>query len=319
MDWQISIGASPLFWFNDDLPALGASTPLDAALASGRAIGYAGFELGCRFPQTPDALRECLSRHTLRCVAGWHSGDLAQAAESPELSASILAAEIARSTPLLERLSQNGAAVVVYGECADGIQQRELPLARRPRFRSDVAWQTYAARLDAFAEHIQQHYPLRLALHPHAGTYIESPGDVDRIAALTDPDRVWLAFDTGHAYLGGATDPAVLLTRHLPRIAHLHCKDVRTEIAARAANERWSFLKGVVNGVFAPPGGGDLDFAAVLAPLKRAGYRGWIVAEAEQDPTVAPAEDAAVLGYRTLAARIAELDRRAADVEPTAV
>ena len=49
------------------------------------------------------------------------------------------------------------------------------------------------------------------------------------------------------------------------------------------------------------PGDGAVDFRALLAVLRRSGYRGWLVVEAEQDPVVAPAYRYAEMGYRHLA------------------
>jgi len=48
------------------------------------------------------------------------------------------------------------------------------------------------------------------------------------------------------------------------------------------------------------PGDGAIDFDAVLATLRRGGYEGWLVVEAEQDPAVAPSYRYAKLGYETL-------------------
>ena len=48
-----------------------------------------------------------------------------------------------------------------------------------------------------------------------------------------------------------------------------------------------SFLNAVLDGVFTVPGDGAIDFTAVLAALKAADYRGWLVVEAEQDPVKA--------------------------------
>ena len=55
-----------------------------------------------------------------------------------------------------------------------------------------------------------------------------------------------------------------------------------------------------INGTFTVPGDGALDYAAVLSTLKNAGYEGWLVVEAEQDPAVAPSYEYAKKGYDTL-------------------
>ncbi len=96
-----------------------------------------------------------------------------------------------------------------------------------------------------------------------------------------------------------AADPAALLKKHVARVAHVHCKDVRPQVIAQARQGDWSFLQGVVNGIFTVPGDGALDFEAVLRTLRDAGYQGWLVVEAEQDPAIAPGYAYAKKGYET--------------------
>ena len=48
------------------------------------------------------------------------------------------------------------------------------------------------------------------------------------------------------------------------------------------------------------PGDDTIDYDALLATLHTAGYRGWLVVEAEQDPAVAPSYAYAKKGYQTL-------------------
>jgi inosose dehydratase len=93
---------------------------------------------------------------------------------------------------------------------------------------------------------------------------------------------------------------------------HVHCKDVRAQVVASARNERWSFLNGVINGTFTVPGDGVIDFDAVLTTLHRAGYEGWLVVEAEQDPAVAPSYEYAKKGFDTLKGIVDRLNASAA-------
>ena len=85
MTFAARIGINPISWTNDDLPSLGGETPLETALAEGKAIGYEGFELGNKFPRDADALRAVLARHGLACVSGWYSGHLARGTVADEL------------------------------------------------------------------------------------------------------------------------------------------------------------------------------------------------------------------------------------------
>ena len=69
-------------------------------------------------------------------------------------------------------------------------------------------------------------------------------------------------------------------------MAHLHAKNVRPAVMRLAREGDLSFLEAVRRGVFTVPGDdeGGVDFPAVLRVAARAGYEGWIVIEAEQDP-----------------------------------
>ena len=299
--FDVRIGINPISWTNDDLPSLGGETSLETALTEGKKIGYEGFELGNKFPREPSALKAVLASHGLACVSGWYSGELARRSAEEEIAA---------VGPHLDKLAQNGAQVMVYGEVADAVQGAPVALDRRPQFRSDDEWKRYAGRLEIFSRHIADR-GVRMAYHHHMGAYVESPQDVDRLMSLTGPD-VGLLFDTGHMTFAGG-DAAVELKKHVKRVNHVHCKDVRANVAAMARNRRWSFLTSVLNGAFSTPGEGSVDFAAIVAILRDAGYRGWLVVEGEQDPSVAPAYRYAEMAYRYLRALVdGETDDRAA-------
>ncbi|KVA74509.1 myo-inosose-2 dehydratase [Burkholderia ubonensis] len=290
--FEFRIGINPLSWMNDDLPSLGGETPLAVALTEGRDIGYEGFELGNKFPREPQALKALLGEYGLSLVSGWYSGRLAQRSVDDEIAA---------VGPHLDLLAQNGATVMVYGEVADTIQGAPVPLYQRPRFTTDAQWDGYAERLDAFARYTLSR-GVRVAYHHHMGAYVETPADVDRLMAATS-DAVGLLFDAGHITFAGG-DPAEVLKRHIARVCHVHCKDVRPAVIRLARNRNWSFLDAVINGAFTVPGDGAIDFATLIDLLKRHGYRGWLVVEAEQDPVVAPSYAYAQKGYRTLRALV---------------
>jgi inosose dehydratase len=287
-EFEVRIGINPLSWMNDDLPSLGGETPLEVALTEGRAIGYDGFELGNKFPREPEALKALLAQYDLALVSGWYSGRLARRSVEEE---------IASVDAHLELLARNGSTVMVYGEVADSIQGAPQPLYQRPRFFSDAQWDAYAARLDEFARYTLSR-GVRLAYHHHMGAYVETPADVDNLMSRTS-DAVGLLFDAGHITFAGG-DPVTVLDKHIGRVCHVHCKDVRPAVMKLARNRNWSFLDAVIAGAFTVPGDGTVDFPAIIERLKRHGYRGWLVVEAEQDPVIAPSYAYAEKGYLTL-------------------
>ncbi len=143
----------------------------------------------------------------------------------------------------------------------------------------------FAAKLEAFAAYLAGE-GVTLVYHHHMGTIVESPEEIDALMAATGP-HTHLLFDAGHCTFAGG-DPAEVLARHVGRVRHFHAKNVRPDIVARVRSERLSFLQGVVAGAFTVPGDqdGGVDFGPLLNILGQAGYDGWIVIEAEQDPKV---------------------------------
>ncbi|MDH0746792.1 myo-inosose-2 dehydratase [Pseudomonas sp. GD03842] len=300
----IRIGINPISWSNDDLPALGGETPLSTALSEGKAIGYAGFELNGKFPKDARGVADALRPYDLALVSGWYSSGLARRSVAEEIDA------IAGP---LELLKHNGAKVLVYGEVADSIQGQRVRLVERPRWYSDRAWQIYADKLTELARFTLSQ-GVRLAYHHHMGAYVEAPEDIDRLMALTGSE-VGLLFDSGHCYMGGG-DPLQVLRKHVDRVCHVHFKDVRKAVVQLARNQLWSFPDCIVNGTFTVPGDGDIDFAALLDVLLQAGYEGWLVVEAEQDPAVAPSYVYAKKGYDTVRALLSAAQERNAGLHP---
>ena len=126
---------------------------------------------------------------------------------------------------------------MVYGEVTDSIQgQIDTPLDRGRASANDAAWQGLCAPPRRLRRAPAAAYGITLAYHHHMGAYVESPEDIDRLMAADRPAHVGLLFDTGHAFFGGATDPNALLARHLARVVHVHCKDVRPAAVAKARN-----------------------------------------------------------------------------------
>ena len=104
---------------------------------------------------------------------------------------------------------------------------------------------------------------------------------------LTDPELVFLLFDSGHLTFAGI-DPVPVLEKYAHRVKHVHLKDVRLDVYNnRVVPEHMSFLAAVRAGVFTVPGDGDVDFKPIFDILERTGYEGWVVVEAEQDPAKA--------------------------------
>lgn len=282
------VGTQPIAWSNDDFPELGGSTSLEQCLGEMRTAGYAGTELGRKFPRTPPALRAALGPHDLRLISGWHSTHLATRNLGEERDAFLRHLDLLRSC---------GASVVIVAECS----HRTYPQPDQPLdFTSGTPaltageWQALCHGLTEFAA-LARDGGLTLVYHHHLGTVVQSATALEKL--LGDVPTLGLLYDTGHLTAAGI-DPLTVLHRYGPRIGHVHLKNVRTAVLTRARAEAWSFACAVTGGLFTVPGDVDgcVDFASVLAGLAALDYRGWLVVEAEQDPARANP-----LHYATLA------------------
>lgn len=289
----IRFGVSPIAWINDDMPELGAGTSVDSLLADVKAIGFEGVELGGAFPREAGALRRLLDRHGLDLVGGWYSGNLLVRDAEREWAA-------ARTH--LALLKAMGSRVFIFAETSNAIHgDRSKPLAATPRLAAGD-WKQFGARITDFASRVRDE-GMRFAYHHHLGTVVETASDLDRFVENTG-DAAGFTVDTGHAALGGI-DAVATIRAHPRRVAHVHCKDIRSNVFRKVQLSGRSFLEGVLDGMFTVPGDGNLDYAAVMMALAQIGYEGWIIVEAEQDPAKADPRRYQEKGLATLRAEAA--------------
>lgn len=285
---SIRIGINPITWTNDDVPELGGDVPLETCLSEMAQAGFRGTELGGKFPRTSTELARVLNAHHLDLVSGWFDGRILDRSVDEEFE---------HARPHLTLLRDCGARHIVYADTSrgrhDGIFQ---PISKRPKLETEK-WADYGRKVSALAERMAD-FGVGMAFHHHMGTIVETDEEIDLLMRNTS-DAVGLLFDTGHCMFAGG-DPASLLERHLDRVVHFHCKDVRLDILESARRNDMSFMDAVLEGIFTVPGDGSIDFTALLKKLAGRGYEGWVVVEAEQDPKKAHPLTYATMGYRNL-------------------
>jgi len=285
---NVRIGINPLTWSNDDLPALGADIPLETCLSEAAAAGYAGVELGHKFPRQAQILGPILAQHGLALVSGWYSMRLLERDAE---------AEFAAMQSHFDLLSALGSKVMVCAEVTGCVHSDiNSCLSGRPQLPKN-AFDTLASRLSELAKRMRE-CGMRLAYHHHMGTVVQSEAEIDTLMESCTPE-VELLLDTGHLTFAGG-DPVRVATRYASRIAHVHCKDIRPDVLRRVLNRDTSFLEAVLQGVFTVPGDGSIDYDKVFVPLRKSNYAGWLVVEAEQDPAIADPVTYATKGYATL-------------------
>lgn len=282
-------GVSPIAWCNDDMRELGGDTTLDELLTDVRDIGFDGVELGNKFPRDPEVLAPIMANYGLDIVGGWYSSNLLVRDADAEIAA------LAKHLALLEYMD---SSVFILAETSNAVHgdRTGSRLDTHPVLPA-ADWKPFGERLNTVARFITDR-GLRFAYHHHLGTVVETKDELERFFDATG-DHVGLVLDTGHALFGGI-EPIDVIKARPERVAHVHCKDVRTAKYDAFLANGTSFLNGVVGGMFTAPGDGDYDYAPFMRALADMDYSGWIVIEAEQDPAIANPRDYSQLGLDTL-------------------
>lgn len=273
---MIHYGTNPIAWANDDDQSIGADIPTERILTeAGIEIGFDGIENGHRWPDDPKELKALLGKYGLKFISGWYSTEL--------LTRSV-EDEIAAFQPHLAKLKENGCTVCVTAETSNAIHGSDKPLTEKPNLTSEEMM-AFGAKMEAFAAYMAGE-GIHLAYHHHMGTVVQTPEEINAFMAATGP-ATKLLFDAGHCAFGGG-DTIAVLKKHVARVVHFHAKNIRPDVVQRVWDEKLSFLQGVIAGAFTVPGDqdGSVDFEPLLQVLADAGYEGWLVIEAEQDPAV---------------------------------
>ncbi|HEY9309629.1 MAG TPA: sugar phosphate isomerase/epimerase [Microbacterium sp.] len=266
-------GAPVSFGVFEMTPEGAATVAADDMLAALADAGYGGVDLGpVGFLGREAELRSRLAHFGLELAGGWVqlplSDDEAFEASLPSLHDALRvfsdAAEAGPRRLPLPTLADDGSlarrAHPGRGAEVDALDAR--------------AWERLFANTERAAA-IVRAAGFEPTFHHHAGTFVESPDEIDRFLAHVDVD---LTLDTGHLLIADG-DPADAVARWGERINHLHLKDVdRAELrrvlaAGGGMAEVWS------SGAFVAFGHGDLDLARVMDAMAARGFDGWVVVE----------------------------------------
>mgnify|MGYP006162174739 CR=1 FL=1 len=273
---KIKFGIAPINWSNDDMPELGGDYDLDTILSEMSEAGYVGTELGNKFPKDAHRIKKKLNNFGLELASSWHSTLFIENDIETELD------KLKQKANLLVEV---GAKVINIAECSGSVHGSiDVPISEKP-ICSEQNWASMTRALN-LAGKVCKEIGLDLSYHHHIGTCIESEDEINKLLLNTDPNLVNLCADTGHLYFAGI-DPVDFYKKNMKRIKHIHFKDLREDVFSNINFDKDSFLTCVLRGVFTVPGDGCIDYYEISKTINDAGYKGWIIIEAEQDPVVA--------------------------------
>ena len=275
---KVKLGIAPIAWTNDDMPDLGKENTFEQCVSEMALAGFTGSEVGNKYPKDPEVLKKALELRGVEICNQWFSSFLiTKPFEEVEK-------EFRAQLAFLKAM---GAKVIGASEQSHSVQgQMDTPIFGHKYEMNDEEWDTFCTGMNKLGKIAKEEYDIALTFHHHMGTVVLSLAEVDRMMENTDPEYVSLLFDTGHfTYCG--EDPLEVVKKYVHRIKHVHLKDIRPEVVEQVKKENMSFLAGVRAGAFTIPGDGCINYDPIFKVLEDAGYEGYMVVEAEQDPAKA--------------------------------
>lgn len=275
---KVFLGIAPIGWCNDDMPELGAENTFRQTVSEMALAGFTGTEIGNKYPADPKELKWELDLRGMRVASRWFSSFLL---DQPYAQ---VEADFRKELDFLAAVGANRINVSEQSHSIQG-QVETSVLGDKKYVMNDQEWDRFTDGLNRLGK-VATDRGFKLCFHHHMGTVVQTAAETDRMLANTNPADVHLCYDTGHFTFAGE-DPLAMLTKYADRVGHVHLKDMRRAVVDKVRPEGWSFLKAVREGAFTVPGDGCVDFDPIFRKLSEAGYTGWLLVEAEQDPAKA--------------------------------
>lgn len=271
---RLAIGVCPDqwgVWFPQDPKQI----PWRTALAEMQQAGFSIMETGPfgYFPADPAELKRVMDDHGFQVVAGTGWGILHKEEAWAETEKTFRA--------IGETHAAVGAEYVVH-----------LP----PLFRDDKtweftddrvlspqAWDLYIANADRLGRMMKDDYGLKMVLHPHGDSHIETREDIDRIFGATDPDYVGFCLDTGHIVYG-QSDPIDIIKDYPERIDYVHIKAMDADLVKQAHDDDWPFGQAVAKGCSVAPPAGEPKMPGLIEALADLDKDLYVICEQDMYP-----------------------------------
>ena len=255
MGMRVKLACQPLTWRN-----------FAEAVKDITEIGYDGIEAPVgAFLDRLDELKALLDEHKLACSATYVGGHFWKGWTE----------EAERAVKIAEALPKLGCSILILASAGYSPRPGKAPKRHYQRFCETV--NEIARRVKKFG--------VKVVLHNHAWTLIESAEEVDIFMENTDPELVWAGFDTAHLAYGDA-DPVAAFRKYKDRIGYIHLKDLNPQLGGMTLEQRYQL--GRVKHVFWELGRGAIGerLAGVLDVLREINYDVWICVELESTPSL---------------------------------
>ncbi|MDE2731756.1 MAG: TIM barrel protein [Bacteroidota bacterium] len=294
---RLQLANAPCSWGTLEFAGLGGGqVPYARMLDELVDSGYVGTELGDwgYMPTEPGQLRQAITGRGLSL-----RGAFVPVALSEESAHEEGLVRAVRTALLLSRAGDSeDPPLLVLADANGRVPQRVWNAGRiTPDLGLSMRqWETVALGAASIAQGVLNQTGLRTVFHHHCAGYVETPEEIARLLAMTDPQLLGLVFDTGHyVYGSGNQEVSVLegLEAFGDRVWYVHFKDCHPAVARHARTEGLGYFEAVEKGLFCELGQGCVDFARVLSWLHKRAYDGWIVVEQDVLPGMGSPKESA--------------------------
>jgi inosose dehydratase len=258
-------------WFAEDDHQIWYHRFLDEVVAA----GYEWVELGPYgyLPTDPEVLRGELDRRGLQA-----SGGLAMAALHRRDEWDETLSNIRDVAELTAAMGAHHLVLVPYMYRDD-----KTGLFTESPLLTDEQRAALCSAANELGRILLADYDVRLCVHPHGDSHIQTQQEIEQFLDGTDPELVWMCLDTGHVAYGGG-DNIDLIRRFGGRIDYVHLKQADPDVVAQVQRESLSFGEAVKRGVFVELPAGIPDPAAIIAELASLGAPMFVIAEQDLYP-----------------------------------
>jgi len=164
---------------------------------------------------------------------------------------------------------------------------------RRPGGTADEDLKVMAGTIDALGKRMSEELDMRLGVHPHLGSQLQTQHELDFLMANTDPKYVGLVLDTGHFTMAGM-DPLAMGKKYGKRVLEYHLKDTKPEDRGGTKNVPGPEVDQMKTPYFFPMGAGGVDFVGLKEYLDGIEWRGFLNVELDTSPWRPPQESARI-------------------------
>ncbi|GAA5119198.1 sugar phosphate isomerase/epimerase family protein [Haloechinothrix salitolerans] len=261
-------------WFPEDEHQVHYTQFLDELAKA----GYTWLEIGPYgyLPTDPKVLAEEVAKRGLKVSGGTTFGAL----HRPELWDEMLA----QTRKVAELTAAVGAHHLVFIPPMYR-DEKTGEYTESPELTAEQ-WAGFGKAADELGKILLNEYDVRLCLHPHADSHIQTQPEIERYLNESDSRYANLCLDTGHVAYGGG-DNIDLIRRYAERVEYVHIKQMDGDVLDQVAEEGLSFGEAVKRGVCVEPPAGVPNPAGIIDELSTLEHDRFVIVEQDLYPCAA--------------------------------